>query len=68
MSDVHGVEVDFGHGTEHIKELLRKMDKHDAMKFFDHARDNHGKSGIMNSRIEHTKEGDEDHFSVHLHN
>ena len=42
------------------------MSGHDARKFFEHAQ-SHGKSSIMDSKIEHKNEGGEDRFSVHLH-
>jgi hypothetical protein len=67
MSNIHGIEVHFGDGTEHIKKLLENMDSHDAKKFFEHA-ESHGKSSLMDSRIEHAKgEDGEGKFSVHLH-
>lgn len=60
------MEVHFGSGTEHIKELLRGMSSHDAKKFLDHAEE-HGKSSLMDSKIEHEKgEEGKSSFSVHL--
>lgn len=63
--DIHGVEVNFHTGTDHIVKTLRAMPKEEAMKFLEGS--HNGQSSILDSRIHH-KEIEGNHtYEVELH-
>ena len=64
--DIHGIKVDFHHGTGHMVSTLRNMPKEEALKFLNGAKGSE-QYGFGNNRIKHEEKNGEDHFSVHPH-